>query len=77
MALKESVFFAFATDAINYFGARCKLGDELIDNVDVVLQVGIKTDGGIAMILGIEKTGKKSVLVAGVVGELEANNVRI
>ena len=66
MTLKESVFFAFATDAINYFGARRKLGDELVDNVDVVLQVGIKTDGGIAMILGVKKTGKKGVMISAV-----------
>lgn len=73
-AFEKRIFFAFGADAVDYFGTILEFVDKFVDDVDVVLQIGIHRNGGVAMIFGIHETCEKSVLVTLVFGEFDAND---
>ena len=74
-ALEERIGLALVAHAVDDVAAFHIFFDEAVDDVNVILQVGIHADGAVAQRHGGHEAGEQGVLVAAVVRELYAVHI--
>ena len=74
-ALEERIGLALVAHAVDDVAALHIFFDEAVDDVNVILQVGIHADGAVAQRHGGHEAGEQGVLVAAVVRELYAVHI--